>query len=287
MNISIINIKEIEKKFSTIVFIVLLSIGIKVVLGKISLLEKFFSFENCSFLYTCLFSNVNNELKTDRSFNIIKYNFPILATLDGKELKENKQDDKVKDVDYDEEIILNPSSIVNVSERNIEESYNFAYESVKIKNQSKYDLSEIIINPNDIKLSNKKVIIYHTHTCESYTPSDKYNYLMTGNYRTTDNSFNVVRVGEELKKFLNNMGFTVIHDTSYHDFPSYNGSYDRSYDTVKNIIDKESDVSLIIDIHRDAVGDGSWYGPTISIDGKSVAQMMFVARNRWRGIRLS
>lgn len=32
----------------------------------------------------------------------------------------------------------------------------------------------------------------------------------------------------------------------------------------------------MLDIHRDAVGNGDTYGPTIMIDGNRVAQMMFV-----------
>ena len=48
----------------------------------------------------------------------------------------------------------------------------------------------------------KKILIYHTHTCESYTPSEKYNYTMTGNYRTTDNNYNVVKLGQELSRLF-------------------------------------------------------------------------------------
>ncbi len=34
----------------------------------------------------------------------------------------------------------------------------------------------------DVEIQNKKdILIYHTHTCESYTPCDTYNYEMTGN----------------------------------------------------------------------------------------------------------
>ena len=99
---------------------------------------------------------------------------------------------------------------------------------------------------------------------------------MTGNYRTTDNNYNVVRLGEELSKFLTNKGFEVIHDTSYHDYPSYSGSYERSLETIQEILNENQDIQIVIDLHRDAVGDGASYGPTVKIDGQSVAQIMLV-----------
>lgn len=98
---------------------------------------------------------------------------------------------------------------------------------------------------------------------------------MTGNYRTTDSNYNVVRIGKELKKYLTEKGFNVIHDESYHDYPSYSGSYSRSLETVENILEGKN-TDIVIDIHRDAVGNGDSYGPTVMVDGEKVAQLMFV-----------
>ena len=138
-----------------------------------------------------------------------------------------------------------------------------------------YTLTEEMLVP-DVDISNKKdIIIYHTHTCESYTPSEAYNYTMTGNYRTTDANYNVIRVGTELTNYLAQKGFNVIHDGSYNDYPSYSGSYDRSLEVASRLID-ETPSDIVLDIHRDAVGNGDTYGPTIMIDGNRVAQMMFV-----------
>ena len=52
----------------------------------------------------------------------------------------------------------------------ITESYNVKYGNVKIKNQTTYNLTEDILKP-DIKIDNKNIVIFHTHSCESYTPS--------------------------------------------------------------------------------------------------------------------
>ena len=60
-----------------------------------------------------------------------------------------------------------------VEENNITAKYTTEYGSVKINNQSNYEMNEEILTP-DIEITNKKdILIYHTHTCESYTPSER------------------------------------------------------------------------------------------------------------------
>ena len=61
----------------------------------------------------------------------------------------------------------------NVEENNIKAKYTTTYGSVKINNQSDYELTKDILKP-DAEITNKKdILIYHTHTCESYTPSKR------------------------------------------------------------------------------------------------------------------
>lgn len=156
----------------------------------------------------------------------------------------------------------------------ISENANAQYGNVKIKNQTTYNLTEDILNPN-IKIENKNIIIFHTHSCESYTSSEKYPYSQTGNYRTTDMNYTVTRVGTELENYLKQYNINVIHDTSYHDYPSYTGSYTRSLQTVENIL-KSNQSDIIIDLHRDAVGSRPDYAPTVKIGDDYAAQIMFV-----------
>ena len=145
----------------------------------------------------------------------------------------------------------------------IAESYNVQYQNVKIKNQTTYNLTEEILKP-DIKTDNKNIVIFHTHSCESYTPSETYPYMQTGNFRTTDLNYTVTRVGTELENYLKKYNLNVIHDTSYHDYPSYTGSYTRSLNTVENIL-KTTTSDIIIDLHRDAIGSRADYAPTVKI----------------------
>ena len=89
---------------------------------------------------------------------------------------------------------------------------------------------------------------------------------------------NLEKVKNELKKY----NYNVVHNTDYHDYPSYNGSYTKSLATVENIL-KTTPSDIIIDVHRDAIGSRSDYAPTVKIgDTDEAAQLMFVIRNKQR-----
>lgn len=162
-----------------------------------------------------------------------------------------------------------------IEENNIKTTYTNEYNGVQIKNSSNYELTQEIMQP-DIELENKgNVVIYHTHTCESYTASEKFDYEMTGNYRTTDLNYSVSRVGDELQSYLEQYNFNVVHDKTINDYPAYTGSYNRSLKVVNNVLsNNQSDI--VIDLHRDAVGSNSNYAPRVKIGEEEVAQIMFV-----------
>lgn len=145
---------------------------------------------------------------------------------------------------------------------------------VKLRSECDYDLEKEITDLN-ANFNKNNILIFHTHTCESYTPTEQYNYESTGNYRTTDLNYSVARVGDELEKYLKEYGFSVIHDKSYHDYPSYNGSYNRSLVTVKKLLENNSNIDVVIDLHRDAIGDNT-YAPKVQIGDDCCARIMFV-----------
>lgn len=146
-----------------------------------------------------------------------------------------------------------PVQTAVIENHNKKDIFTDTYKSVQIKNESDYSLTEEMVTPN-VKYSNPKdIIIYHTHTCESYTPTENSQYVATGNYRTTDQNYSVARVGTELTNYLAGKGYTVIHDTTYHDYPAYTGSYTRSLSTIKNLLGTYSSVEAVFDIHRDAL----------------------------------
>lgn len=62
------------------------------------------------------------------------------------------------------------------------------------------------IKPTNVKINNNQplVLIYHTHTTESYTSSSKTKIEYISPWRTLDKNKNIARVGEEIKNILNN-----------------------------------------------------------------------------------
>lgn len=187
------------------------------------------------------------------------------------ELPEIKELENTDEVDEDNEEIEEERKTVD-----IKDTYTNTYGSVTVKNLTNIKLTTDILKP-DYNVKNKKdIIIFHTHTCESYTPTKENSYKASGNFRTTDLNYSVVRVGKELETELEKLKFNVIRDETKHDYPAYSGSYTRSLETIEGILKKNSDAEIVFDIHRDAVGSSSNYAPTVEINGEKVAQLMFV-----------
>ncbi len=189
---------------------------------------------------------------------------------ENKEVKEEqKENTKIEEVQKAQTGLQ-----TEVIQNNVPNKFTNAYNGVFIKNGTDYNLTEEILK-SDIEVNNRNIMIFHTHTCESYTATEKFNYTQTGTYRTTDLNYNVARVGTELKNQLLSYNYNVIHDTTYHDYPAYNGSYDRSLNTVRNLLLTNKDTDVIFDLHRDAIADYS-YAPTVKIGEEYCAQLMFV-----------
>lgn len=123
-----------------------------------------------------------------------------------------------------------------------------------------------------------QILIVHTHGSEAYTMPPGQEYEPSGESRTTDTSLNVVRVGDELAKTLEEAGLTVLHDPTLHDYPEYSGAYGRSLDAVNAYLAEYPTISFVLDVHRDAIsdGDGTPYKVVSGIAGLNAAQMSFV-----------
>lgn len=169
-----------------------------------------------------------------------------------------------------------------VTQNPLSDAYTTTYNSVKIKNETGYELTQEMLGA-EVSINKENIVIFHTHTCESYTVSEQYPYQPTGNYRTTDNNYSVVRVGNELTNYLTQYGYNVIHNTNYHDYPTYTGSYNRSLKTVEGIL-SVTNSDIIIDLHRDAISSNSGYAPTVRIGNDYAAQLMFVIGTNGGGL---
>lgn len=123
-----------------------------------------------------------------------------------------------------------------------------------------------------------QVLIMHTHTTETFEPYERDAFDRTFNYRTTDSSKNMVMVGDAIAAQLEAAGIAVIHDSTIHDYPSYTGSYERSAETVRAVLEQYPSIKVVLDIHRDAISrDGVISQPVAEIGGKKAAQVMIIS----------
>ena len=198
---------------------------------------------------------------------------------------ENKPVEEEKDNNNSNVDVSNISENVEtqiVTQNPISESFNNEINGVKIKNETSFDIPDDIMN-TELDIDKNNILIFHTHTCESYTPSEKYQYEQTGNFRTTDLNYTVARLGDELTNYLLGFGFKVNHDKTYHDYPAYTGSYSRSLESVKKDL-QENPSDIIIDLHRDAIGSKSDYDPSVKIGDDVASQLMFVIGTNGGGL---
>lgn len=116
------------------------------------------------------------------------------------------------------------------------------------------------------------VLIVHTHATESYLPSTIGNYHKKGKKNT------VRDVGDVLAQTLEKNGIGVVHDQTLHDDPSYNQSYNRSYETTQKLLKKYPSIVCVIDLHRDAIASEA-PAATVSVGGKTCAKYSYVVSN--------
>ena len=163
-------------------------------------------------------------------------------------------------------------------------------EGVKVKNFTTYtfDTGKLLNEPLtfDFKGNGPLVLIVHSHSSESYTATDKNYYLPTDPDRTEDINYNVVRVGTEITNTLKKHGIEAVHDTSLHDYPSYNGSYKSSLASVQNYLKKYPSIRLVLDIHRDAMvqADGTKLKLVADVQNKKAAQIMLLTGSNQGGL---
>lgn len=155
-------------------------------------------------------------------------------------------------------------------------------EGIAVQNHTTYnpDLDALINEKLKFTVNNNSptVLIVHTHASEAYTPTEENNYIPSDPDRTEDINFNVVRVGKQLAKAMTDNGINVIHDTTIHDYPSYNGSYSNCRKTVENYLAQYPSIKIVLDVHRDAASTekGEKVKLVTEIGGKKTAQVMIV-----------
>ena len=302
-NVTIINAKCSLKRIAVVLILTIITFYLAQLANnirndgiKLSYISE--KFNNCLDIEIPAISNINTDSNTkmkedgeekEKNFpeRILRVELSKMKAVEKSqeenniEISENVESNITEPQD-EENTNIEEIEIETVTQNPIKESSNLEIAGVKIKNETSYEINEEILS-NTLEINKKNIVIFHTHTCESYTPSEAYNYEQTGNFRTTDLNYSVARVGDELEKYLIERKFNVYHDKTYHDYPAYTGSYKRSLQTVENVL-KNNNSDIIIDLHRDAIGSKSNYDPSVKIGEDVVAKMMFVIGTNGGGL---
>lgn len=133
-----------------------------------------------------------------------------------------------------------------------------------------------VVAENKSAQPKKRVLIYHTHTYEAYTKLEGMDYQETQEWRTPDEGYNVVRVGEELAALLRGLGFEVEHDTTAFEPPELSSAYTRSLGMLERRRDAGERYDLCIDLHRDAYIATQTGANTVNVGATELARLMLL-----------
>ena len=150
---------------------------------------------------------------------------------------------------------------------------------VYISNSTKYTLSnEELLKPFAAELTGEapQILILHSHGSEAYTPAAADGIVWSGDCRTTDTRYNVVRMGDAMAEVFGQAGISVLHDRTLYDYPEYAGAYDRSLAAIDQYLKEYPSIRFVLDVHRDAIetADGSQVKVISEIDGQGTASQL-------------
>lgn len=218
-----------------------------------------------------------------------KNNYIIDSTVIEEEKKEevvtakSENDIKIDIIDqaakaYEDVEVFEKEDINTVVTQETKTLQRITLNTMKILNySSKRNIDFKSILANDVTLTKKsdKILLYNTHTSESYINSEGYQFEYSGIMRSMDANYNMLAIASALNENLKSKGFDSIQNTTPHDYGTYTSAYAKSRITVKDALEKMGGAGLIIDVHRDAAADLN-FAPSVDINGVKVAQLMLV-----------
>ena len=130
----------------------------------------------------------------------------------------------------------------------------------------------------DLTVDEPSVLIIHTHGTEAYTQTPDAPYYASSDYRTSDDRYNVISIGDELTRLLEEAGLTVIHDRTAYDLTDYESAYSQARAAAQAYLKQYPSIKMVLDLHRDAAQntDGSQWASCATVNGERSAQLMFV-----------
>lgn len=204
------------------------------------------------------------EAETEKELLILPEDIKKLMKSEAQKGKNDKKTGSIKEKQYTSEGVTDKEGVVRM----------------KNTNKTKVNIKELLSEDLSFKVNKEEpaVLIFHTHTTESYQYIDRNFFSSSYTTRNTNADRNMVRIGKAIKNEIEKEGFKVIHDTTIHD-TKYTGAYGRSRKTVESYLKKYPSIQIVLDVHRDGIADydGSKIKPTAVIDGKKVAQVMIIS----------
>ena len=142
------------------------------------------------------------------------------------------------------------------------------------------DLETLLLSPLnwDLYGDEPAVLILHTHATESYAPTDDAAYTPSGDRRTLEEAYNMLSIGDQVADILEAGGISVLHDRTFHDYPSYNGSYVSARNAIAGYLQQYPSIRMVLDIHRDAAStdSGAHLTTSATVNGQPSSQLMVV-----------
>lgn len=232
------------------------------------------------FLIVCILPTISQALdKEDILKYLVKSSYPEVKVID-KEDNDNKDDEEnLKSTDNIK------SNISNTDDKEYVNIYVGEENKPETNKEKEAKATSNIIDSsytNNLRVTKDKpqILIYHTHSSETYSDSPK------NNYHSTDIENSVMAVGSALSTELTEKGWGVVHSTKYNDL-SYNESYATSAKTVKSILSEYDSVKIAIDLHRDGQSLKTEQAKktvhdkyTTEINGETVAKFFLVVGQR-------
>ncbi len=302
-----------KKDIVTFIFNIVASIGvIGIVIGVAPHISGQLNLFNRGVVAAFSPLSIINSIESDDSLTKTEKPANNNNTTSTKRIEKQTQGISEKDSDLYSDIAKTPSDIkklMSEAEKNIkneevkgkttEEDYfgggtlvSFGQLEIQSKIPSsfyKLNIEELLkqkaeLNIKDI--SKPTILVYHSHTTESYTLLDVGYYTKSFDLRSENETKNMVRVGDDLVKYLKKMGFNVIHDRKIHD-KNYNSAYDLSRESIEQYLEKYPSIEITIDVHRDDITyqNNTKVKPTAVINGKKAARMMIIAGAQYGSIK--
>lgn len=185
---------------------------------------------------------------------------------------QEKEEEHVSE-DLNQELVTTTPSNINLS---VEKLRNFNYlvnhfytvdSSTIVKNED-LNIDQLLGKNMKVNLESDgpKVLIYHTHSQESFIDS------IPGDANTS-----IVGMGAYLSELLNAKGITTLHHNGVYDI--INGRLDRSEayqmaeKSITQLLKQYPSIEVVIDLHRDGVPENTHL--VTNVNGKQTAKIMF------------